>query len=76
MTIFSYSKYPFAMKSSVNLVFCTVFSLLFTPVTSAQSDNSQKKLLEALSKRDFSHAAELARTVDNPDYSVKSGATC
>ena len=63
------------MKSFVTVVFCTVFSLLITPVMSAQSDNSPRKLLEALAKRDYRHATELAKTVDNPDYSDKSGAT-
>lgn len=65
---------PTHMKSSVSLLFAVLF-LFLTPALTAQSDNAAKRVIEALAKRDNRHALELARTVENPDYSDKSGAT-
>ena len=63
------------MKSFVPAVLYAAILVFFTPVVAGQSVSSPKKVLEALAKSDFRNAVLLAKTVDNPDYSDKSGAT-
>ena len=66
---------PTIMKKSISAVAIAAFLLINTASAQSQSGSTPKKFLDALAEREFRQALALAKTVDEPDFSDKSGVT-